>query len=114
SLRLRPYRAAMTIADRYHAAVEALVGRALPKGRLQYFPAGDEVPRARAALEAAGLGFSRPIVGISPGAMHETKRWPAERFGAIARRAAAAGAQVALFGSPSEAALAASVGVGVN
>src|SRR5438270_379676 len=36
-LALRPYRASMRFSDRYHAAVEELVGRPLPHGTLRYF-----------------------------------------------------------------------------
>jgi ADP-heptose:LPS heptosyltransferase len=40
---------------------------------------------------------------MAPGAMWETKRWPADRFGALAARCIEAGYQVVLTGSPAEA-----------
>ncbi len=87
-LALRPYHSSMLFADRYHAAVEQLVGRKLPKGRLQYFLGPDDVTEADRVLRAAGLTPGAPLLGLSPGANWETKRWPAERFAGLARRAA--------------------------
>ena len=104
-LALRPYHSSMLFAHRYHAAVEELVGRELPHGKLQYFLGPDDVPAADAVLRAHGLDPSRPLFGISPGANWETKRWPAERFAGLARRALANGMQVAVQGSASEAPL---------
>jgi heptosyltransferase-2 len=102
-LALRPYHASMLFADRYHAAVEELVGRALPKGKLQYFPGPGDGAAADQALRAAGLDPARRLLGLSPGANWATKRWPVERFAALARRALARGLQVAVQGSETEA-----------
>jgi heptosyltransferase-2 len=101
-LALRPYRASMRFADRYHAAVEDLVGRELPRGQLGYFLGPRDRDAADAILRAHGLVPERPLLGISPGANWETKRWPAQRFAALARRALAAGVQVAVQGSDPE------------
>lgn len=108
-LALRPYHSSMLFADRYHKAVEELVGRALPRGRLRYFLGPDDVAEAERALRASGIDLLRPIFGLSPGANWETKRWPAERFAGLARRALAAGVQVAVQGSEAEAPLGASI-----
>lgn len=102
-LALRPYRASMLFADRYHAAVEELVGRPLPHGKLEYFLGPGDRAAADAALRANGLDPERPLLGLSPGANWETKRWPAERFAGIARRALAQGLQVAVQGNAEEA-----------
>ena len=102
-LALRPYHASMLFADRYHAAVEELVGRTLPKGKLQYFPGPGDRAAADQALRAAGLDPARPLLGLSPGANWATKRWPVERFAGLARRALARGMQVAVQGSAAEA-----------
>jgi heptosyltransferase II len=104
-LMLRPVHSSMLFADRYHAAVEALVGRSVPRGKLQYFLGPEDVARAGAALQAAGVSSNRPLLGMSPGANWETKRWPADRFAGLARRALAAGVQVAVQGNDAEAAL---------
>lgn len=98
-LRLRPWRADRLQADRYHLAVEALVGRPLPRGRLRVVPDRADVERARALLP------SGRILGLSPGAAWATKRWSAARFAEVARRALADGWSVVVQGSPAEAAL---------
>ena len=102
-LRLRPWRSDRLQADRYHQAVERLVGRTLPRGRLRVVPDPDAVERARRLLPPG------PVLGISPGAAWATKRWPAERFAEVARRALAAGWGVVVQGSPAERALCAEV-----
>jgi len=49
-------------------------------------------------------GLPRPILAIHPGAQWETKRWPAESFAELARRAhAECGAGVVLLGGPGDA-----------
>ena len=101
-LALRPYHASMRYADRYHAAVEKLVGKELPRGRLQYFLGPDDQRLADVALAAAGVDRARPLLGLSPGANWETKRWPKERFAELANHALAAGLQVAVQGSDDE------------
>jgi heptosyltransferase-2 len=104
-LALRPYHSSMLFADRYHQAVEELVGQELPRGRLQYFLGPDDVAGSDRVLRAAGLDPERPLLGLSPGANWETKRWPAERFAGLARRALQQGMQVAVQGSAAEAPL---------
>ena len=108
-LRLRTWRSDRLHADRYHLAVEQLVGRPLPRGRLRCVVAPEEVDRAAGLLAAAGRDLAKPLVGLSPGAKWATKRWPAERFAALARRALAAGCDVAVQGSPDERALCAEI-----
>lgn len=101
-LALRPYSAQMHIAARYHAAVERLVGRTLPRGTLRYAVAANDAAAADRALVEAGVDLARPILGMSPGANWETKRWPIERYADLARRARESGMQVVVTGSPAE------------
>jgi len=108
-LALKPYRASMLFADRYHAAVELAVGRKLTRGALRAFLGNEDVLQANELLARAGVDLSRPIVGMSPGANWATKRWPAERYGALARRALEAGFQVVVQGSGDEKAIAGEV-----
>ncbi len=108
-LGLRTYRAPMHFADRYHRAVERLVGRSLERGELRYFLGPDDRKLADDRLKAARVDLSRPILGISPGANWETKRWPAPRFAQLANRAIAAGYQVVVTGGHSEARLGAEI-----
>lgn len=58
--------------------------------------------------EVAGLADG-PVVGIFPGGNASSRRWDPERFAAVARRLAGEGAQVVVFGGPSERDLAAEV-----
>jgi heptosyltransferase II len=110
-LGLGPYHAASLLADRYHVAVEELVGRSLPHGQLSFSAREDARGRMRAHLIEAGIDLGRPLVGMAPGAMWETKRWPPERYAELAARCVAAGSQVVLSGSPDEAAVTAGIAV---
>ncbi len=106
---LRPYRASMPFADRYHAAVERLVGQPLERGQLAYHLGPGDRDAADAVLRAAGVDLAKPILGLSPGTNWATKQWPAERFGELAKRAVAAGLQVVVQGSGAEKHIVASV-----
>ncbi|HEX4803460.1 MAG TPA: glycosyltransferase family 9 protein [Myxococcaceae bacterium] len=101
-LGFRTYRAPMHLADRYHAAVERLVGRPLARGELHYFLGPDDSRLAGEVLVGAGVDLDRPMIGISPGANWSTKRWPAPRFGELARQAMSAGYQVVVTGGKEE------------
>ncbi len=100
--RLARYRAEMPIATRYHRAVEALVQIELPAGEMRYDVGDAERQTAGDKLRAAGVDLDRPLVSISPGAVWETKCWPADRFGALSARILKSGVQVVLNGSPAE------------
>lgn len=104
-LGLKPFRAEMWLADRFHGAVEDLVGTNLPRGTLRTWLGPGVAERARETLGAAGLDAAAPIVGVAPGAKWSTKRWPIERFGELARSVLAEGRQVVVSGSPDERAL---------
>jgi lipopolysaccharide heptosyltransferase II len=105
------YRAQKHIAARYHEAVERLVGERLPRRPFRYHLRPEDRAAARSVLQAAGVDLARPLVGMSPGAMWQTKRWPPDRFGALAAWALGQGAQVVLSGSASEAAVTGAVRV---
>lgn len=80
-------------------------------------PAGAELPRPiphpqltvnpahqQETLGAMGLDAARPVAAFCPGAEYgPAKRWPARHFAELARRFAAAGFQVWLFGSAKDA-----------
>ncbi|HEY7723852.1 MAG TPA: glycosyltransferase family 9 protein [Anaeromyxobacteraceae bacterium] len=57
---------------------------------------------ARAVAADALAGVRGPVVAIAPGARWATKRWPAERFAAVADALAAHGASVVLAGGPAD------------
>lgn len=75
-------------------------------------PAGEPVylepdPAARKAIEArlaeAGLAGGGPLVGLHPGSVWATKRWPEERFAALASRLVMElGARIVLVGGPGD------------
>lgn len=68
-----------------------------------------QVDRGAAAATARGFGFAPPPqrnLVLCPGAEYgPAKRWPAERFGALAAALAARGARVFLLGSANDAAV---------
>ncbi len=64
----------------------------------------------QSALSAHGLHTRQPIAAFCPGAEYgPAKRWPAEHFAELARRYAAAGHQIWLFGSVKDQAIADSI-----
>lgn len=79
--------------------------------RLVLEPAPDALDKLSGILDAAGIADDprdgRPWVGIAPGAAYGTaKRWPHERYAALARHIAERhGARILLQGGPGEAAL---------
>ncbi len=69
--------------------------QALPAPRLAV-----DADQARRCREQLGLAPARPLLALCPGAeFGGAKRWPAARYGELARRYLAQGWQVALFGS---------------
>jgi len=59
-------------------------------------------PQARELAADALRGVEAPAVAIAPGARWATKRWPAERFAAVADALAAEGFRIVLCGGPSD------------
>lgn len=92
--------------DYYWHAVDHLLGH-LPSD-----PPPDAYPtlgtsdrdesRARAMLDALGIGADEPFALLNPGASKAAKRWPADRFGAVAAHLSARGLRVVVNGSPAE------------
>jgi heptosyltransferase II len=62
-------------------------------------------PRLRQAWQELVGPWEGQVVGIFPGSKAPSRRWDADRFAAVARSLAAAGARVIVFGSPGEASL---------
>jgi heptosyltransferase-2 len=81
------------------------IERPLPETRLRVDTQACDAIRAR-----LGLTDQRPIVALCPGAEYgPAKRWPAERFGALATQLQRQGAQIWIFGSARDQPIAQSV-----
>ena len=106
---------------------------AMPRLAQRYYslglPAGSEIPekiagpglsvsrrQQQAALQAMGLGEDNmPFVALCPGAEYgPAKRWPAENYAALGRRALDKGLRVWLFGSDKDGDICAAVDRGVG
>jgi ADP-heptose:LPS heptosyltransferase len=75
------------------------------------------VPADPDALDLAVPPVPPPVTGaalVHPGAAFPGRRWPAERFAAVARRLAAAGEDVRITGGPAELELARAVAAGAG
>lgn len=66
-------------------------------------PVSVNLSRTAQALAADALrGAAPPVVAVAPGARWATKRWPAERFAAVADALARQGASIVLAGGPGD------------
>ncbi|MBM3307175.1 MAG: lipopolysaccharide heptosyltransferase II [Candidatus Eisenbacteria bacterium] len=101
-----PYRAQGHVVDHLLDAVRPL--GAVPSDPVpRMYVADEERTRARAVLASVGVVARAPFLALSPGAGWESRRWPAARFGALARLAHERhGMPSVVTGSPSDAALA--------
>jgi len=108
----------------YYAAGRTLLGdapapfeemddpmRVLPAGARLELPLSDaDRAAAEAVLGRAGVGAGETLVVLNPGANNPAKRWPAERFGALAAWLGAEhGVRVLINSGPGEEELAAEV-----
>ncbi|MGH9477116.1 MAG: glycosyltransferase family 9 protein [Terriglobales bacterium] len=65
--------------------------------------AADRIPTLTPPPPPQGLGDGdRPMLGICPGAGHPSRRWPPDRFAAVAQVWLARGARVLVFAGPEE------------
>jgi len=95
--------------DRY-MAVAAALGADTTKVEF-HVPVCEEATRW--AAEIVGKA-SRPLIGMAPGARWPTKRWPADRFAALAQKLAfETGGTIVLLGTPSDAAAASRIAAAV-
>jgi len=108
-----PYRPERPMPARYHAAVEALVGRPLPEEPLRfYLSAADRTSGQQLLGQAGFLPHKGPLIGLLPGAAWATKRWPTQHFVTVAQAMLAQGYQVVVMGSAKEAPLTAAIVAG--
>ena len=99
--RVKPPADSLHMVDLYRTVLQAVgVKDICPRMRLE--PPAEAVDSVRALLDDAGLVPGRFAVLI-PGAAHETKRWPIERFAAVAEHIRKRyGLSMAAVGSPGE------------
>lgn len=79
-----------------------------PSGEPRYHPLTPPAAAVDAWRERLGRR-SGPVVGFVPGSNAPARRWPVERFAAVARRLAGRGVGVVALGGPAERALTARV-----
>jgi heptosyltransferase-2 len=99
------------VPERYFAAARGLEVR--PDGEPPEFflgaPAVGEVGRW---LEQTGLGASRPLLAVAPGAAHATKQWPIDHWRALVDRTVEAGMDVVVVGGAADTPIAEQVAAG--
>jgi lipopolysaccharide heptosyltransferase II len=83
--------------ERYFEAAEGL--DVVPDGGPpEIFTSEAATARSQAWLAQAGLGGTRPLVAVAPGAAHFTKRWPVESWRQLVERLAESGIDTAVVG----------------
>jgi heptosyltransferase-2 len=99
------------VAERYFAAARGLdvVADGDPP---ELFLSPRAAAEADAWLAETGLGRSRPLVAVAPGAAHATKRWPPEHWRDLVDRILAANLDVAAVGGTADVAIAEAVTAG--
>ncbi|MBN1960555.1 MAG: glycosyltransferase family 9 protein [Deltaproteobacteria bacterium] len=102
-LRFKRYHNKQLIVERYHAALEQLLGHKVSPGVLHHVATTEHLAKVSESLVAAGVDLTKPICGISPGSQWPTKCWPIEYYGELAARLTNNdGLQVVLVGSQKE------------
>jgi lipopolysaccharide heptosyltransferase II len=62
----------------------------------------EEAAAVTVRLQSAGFSGDRPLIALAPGAGRTTKRWPADRFGAVAAAFVSSGTQAAFIGGEAD------------
>jgi lipopolysaccharide heptosyltransferase II len=86
-------------------ALVGAVGMHTPDDRLRFRLRPQDQQALALRLQAAGITPERPYAVLHPGASAASRRWPAARFGAVARALGQQGLAVVLSGGPDELAL---------
>ena len=98
------YRDRRPVAERYFDAARGL--DVTPDGgSLEMFLSRADLEAAEGFLTARGLGRSRQLIAVAPGAAHFTKRWPTHHWMALVRRLVEAGNDVIVLGGPQDLAI---------
>lgn len=98
------YRDTRPVPERYFDAARDLA--LVPDGKpLEMFIGRESMDQATGLLRARGVGQSRALVALAPGAQHATKRWPLRHWQILAATLTAADTDVVVLGGPDEAGL---------
>jgi lipopolysaccharide heptosyltransferase II len=112
-VRHRPFRAAMRIVDRYLSALAPL-GVHAQHARVRFHAASRDVAWAGGFLPGRGLSPGS-FIAVAPGAVWSTKRWPADRYGAVVQELSLeTGLPAVLVGSAAERGLCEAVAAGAG
>lgn len=99
------------VAERYFEAARGLDVR--PDGDPPDFFLGTRgVAEAEAWMGGTGLGASRRLAAVAPGAAHATKQWPVEHWRTLVDRIVATGMDVAVVGGSGDTIVAEQVAAG--
>jgi heptosyltransferase-2 len=102
------YRDRRPVAERYFDAAKDL-GVAPDDGPPEMFLSRPTLQAAEDFLAAHGIGVTRQLIAVAPGAAHFTKRWPLHHWTALARRLVDIGNDVVVVGGPEDRELGAAV-----
>jgi lipopolysaccharide heptosyltransferase II len=102
------YRDRRPMAERYFDAAREL-DVTPDSGSLEMFLSRPTLARAEEFLTARGIGVTRQLIALAPGAAHFTKRWPEHHWTALARRLVEHGNDVVVLGGPDDSELGARV-----
>lgn len=90
----------------YFLSLADAVGVARRGREYEFFVTDADRAAVAGLLASAGIAAGAPIAAINPGGNWGPKRWPRERFAALADRLAESGSAVVIAGAPKDAALA--------
>ncbi len=102
------YRDHRPVAERYFDAARGL-GVSPDDGSLEMFLPRPTLVAAEEFLSTRGIGTTRQLIAVAPGAAHFTKRWPLHHWTALGRRLVEQGNDLVVVGGPEDRELAATV-----
>jgi lipopolysaccharide heptosyltransferase II len=95
------YRDHRPVAERYFEAARGL--DVVPdSGSLEMFLPRPTLARAEEFLTTHGIGVTRQLIALAPGAAHFTKQWPEHHWTALVRRLVEHGNDVVVVGGPGD------------
>jgi lipopolysaccharide heptosyltransferase II len=86
----------------FHWKSFSALGLELGDNRTEVFLSDAERAWAKEYLSSKGVFLNQPIVGFHPGATWPNKRWPAQKFGEVAKHLLREGIQIVITQGPNE------------